>query len=219
MVQKAASQTYDKSHMISIEFFITSLVVVLMPGTGVLYTVATGLFIGKRASLFAAFGCTLGIIPSLLASTFGLAAVFHTSALAFQVVKYLGVAYLLYLAWQMWKSSGPLSVEPGVENTNYNAIAFKGFLLNILNPKLSIFFLAFLPQFITTSEAGALVQMLILSGVFMLMTFAVFVVYGFLSGSFSQFIASSQRATMTLQKIFAASFAGLGLKLALSDRV
>lgn len=205
--------------MISIEFLVTSLIVVLIPGTGVLYTVATGLFIGKRASLVAALGCTLGIIPALLASTLGLAALFHTSAVAFQVVKYLGVAYLLYLAWQMWKSSSPLAVKGKSSQSNYVSIALKGFLLNILNPKLSIFFLAFIPQFIPSNAESAFFHMLILGGTFMLMTFAVFVVYGFLSGSFSQFIVNSKRATMAMQKLFATSFAGLGLKLAFSERV
>ena len=204
--------------MISIEFLITSLVVVLIPGTGVLHTVATGLFMGKRASIVAAFGCTLGILPALLASALGLAAVFHTSALAFQVVKYLGVAYLLYLAWQMWRSSSPLSVAQNEENSNYTGIAIKGFLLNILNPKLSIFFLAFLPQFIPSSTDGVLLHMLVLGSVFMLMTFAVFIVYGVLSSRFSQFIVNSEKASMAIQKLFAASFAGLGLKLAFSER-
>ncbi|WP_188407401.1 LysE family translocator [Agarivorans gilvus] len=205
--------------MISLEFLITSLVVVVIPGTGVLYTVATGLFIGKRASFIAALGCTLGIIPALLASSLGLAALFHTSALAFQVVKYLGAAYLLYLAWQMWRSSSPLSVNKQAKGTRYTSIAIKGFLLNILNPKLSIFFLAFLPQFIPSNTEHALYHMFILGGVFMLMTLVVFVLYGFLSGSFSQFIVNSKRATVAIQKLFSASFAGLGLKLAFSERL
>lgn len=205
--------------MISIEFLVTSLVVVLIPGTGVLYTVATGLFIGKRASVVAALGCTFGIVPALAASTLGLAALFHTSALAFQIVKYFGVAYLLYLAWQMWTSSSPLSVDNKEKNSRYKSIAIKGFLLNILNPKLSIFFLAFLPQFIPQNSANALTHMLVLGFTFMLMTFVVFIVYGFLSASFSQVITKSQRATVAIQKLFAASFAGLGIKLALSERV
>lgn len=205
--------------MISVEFLITSLVVVLIPGTGVLYTVATGLFIGKRASFFAALGCTLGIVPALAASSLGLAALFHTSALAFQVVKYLGVIYLLYLAWQMWRSSSPLSIEQRYKKTKYTSIIIKGFLLNILNPKLSIFFLAFLPQFIEVTESSALMQMFVLGFVFMLMTFLIFLIYGFLSGSFSQFIVGSKKASAILQKTFAVSFAGLGLKLALSERL
>ncbi|MEM7208865.1 MAG: LysE family translocator [Pseudomonadota bacterium] len=205
--------------MISLEFLITSLVVVLIPGTGVLYTIATGLFIGRRASFFAALGCTLGIIPALLASTFGLAALFHTSALAFQIVKYFGVAYLLYLAWQLWNAPDPLSLSNQNKCSTYTSIALKGFLINVLNPKLSIFFLAFLPQFIPATADKALLSMLILGGTFMLMTFAVFIVYGFLSGSFSQLISNSQIASSAIKKLFGASFALLGIKLAFSDRV
>ncbi|WP_136068466.1 LysE family translocator [Modicisalibacter radicis] len=205
--------------MISIEFLLTSLVVVLIPGTGVLYTVATGLFVGKRASIFAAFGCTLGIVPALLASAFGLAAIFHTSALAFQVVKYAGAAYLLYLAWQMWRSSGPLSLKDNKSGASCTDTIVKGFLMNILNPKLSIFFLAFLPQFIPGTTDSVLVSMMILGLVFMLMTFSVFVLYGLLSGSFSDYIVKSKRASAVMQRIFATSFAALGLKLAFSDRV
>ncbi len=204
--------------MVSIEFLLTSLVVVLIPGTGVLYTVATGLFVGKRASLFAAAGCTLGIIPALLASVLGLAALFHTSALAFQLVKYAGAAYLLYLAWQMWRSSSPLLVDQNQAEKGFSGVVLKGFLLNILNPKLSVFFLAFLPQFIPAETDSALLSMLLLGSIFMLMTLAVFLVYGFLSGAFSTLITRSQRATVFIQKVFAGSFAGLGLKLALTER-
>ena len=205
--------------MISIEFLLTALVVVLIPGTGVLYTIATGLFVGKKASLFAALGCTFGIVPSLLASTFGLAAIFHTSALMFQVVKYAGAAYLLYLAVQMWLFSSPLAVNKEIEDTNYRQILLKGFLINILNPKLSIFFLAFLPQFIPNTVNSPLLSMLSLGVVFMLMTLAVFVIYGITSSRFSRFIAESRRASIAMQKLFAASFAALGAKLALSERV
>ncbi len=204
--------------MISIEFLLTSLVVVLMPGTGVLYTVATGLFVGKRASLFAASGCTLGIIPSLLASVLGLAAIFHTSALAFQIVKYAGAAYLLYLAWGMWRSSAPLSLGNEQHQSGFSAVAAKGFLINILNPKLSIFFLAFLPQFLSPTAAHPLMNMLILGGVFMAMTFVVFVVYGIMASRFSAYVLGSEKAGLAIQKLFAGSFAALGLKLALSER-
>ncbi|GEA11214.1 lysine transporter LysE [Alteromonas sp. KUL49] len=204
--------------MVSLEFLMTSLVVVLIPGTGVLYTVATGLFIGKRASVFAAIGCTLGIIPALLASALGLAAVFHTSAIAFQLVKYIGAAYLLYLAWQMWRSSSSLSVANEGSNKGYLDVMVKGFLLNILNPKLSIFFLAFLPQFIPASAQSALVSMFTLGGVFMALTFAVFLLYGFLSGLFSEYIVKSDKLSVLIQRVFASSFAALGVKLALSER-
>lgn len=205
--------------MISFEFLLTSLVVVLIPGTGVLYTIATGLFAGKRASFFAALGCTLGIIPALLASSLGLAAIFHTSAVAFQVVKYVGAAYLLYLAWQMWHSSSALSISEKDSKSNYLNIVIKGFMLNILNPKLSIFFLAFLPQFIPSSTESALNSMLLLGSVFMFMTFVVFIVYGFLSGLFSAYILKSEKVSVYIQKFFATSFAALGFKLAFSEKI
>lgn len=205
--------------MWSMEFLLTSLVVVLIPGTGVLYTVATGLFVGKRASVFAALGCTLGILPALLASALGLAAIFHTSAVAFTVIKYAGAAYLLYLAWQMWRASGALSLNTTSSAIRYRDTLFKGFLINILNPKLSIFFLAFLPQFIPSSADNALLSLLMLGAVFMLMTFAVFLIYGFLSGLFRDMIVHSKTASTVMQRVFATSFAGLGLKLAVSDRL
>jgi threonine/homoserine/homoserine lactone efflux protein len=189
--------------MLSYEFLITSLIVVLIPGTGVLYTIATGLFSGKRASFFAALGCTLGIVPALLASSLGLAAIFHTSAVAFQVVKFLGVGYLLYLAWQMWNSSSALSISEKNSKSNYLNIVIKGFMLNILNPKLSIFFLAFIPQFIPSNVQSVLNSMLLLGAVFMLMTFVVFVIYGFLSGLFSAYILKSEKASIFIQRFFA----------------
>ncbi|MCG7982680.1 MAG: LysE family translocator [Candidatus Thiodiazotropha lotti] len=204
--------------MISLEFILTSLVVVLIPGTGVLYTVATGLFLGKRASLFASIGCTFGIIPSLFASAFGLAAIFHTSTLVFQVIKYAGALYLIYLAWSMWRSSSRLTLDHSKPKTNVAEIAMKGFLINIFNPKLSIFFLAFLPQFVSPTASQPLFDMLSLGIVFMIMTLGVFITYGVLASSFSQFVLRSEKVSVAIQKMIAGSFAALGLKLAFSER-
>ncbi|EGR2774383.1 LysE family translocator [Vibrio vulnificus] len=204
--------------MVSLEFLITSFVVVVIPGTGVLFTVATGLFNSKKASLFAAIGCTFGIVPSLLASVFGLAAIFHTSALAFQIVKYCGSAYLLYLAWTMWRASSPLSLDKNQAKSSFKDIAIRGFLINILNPKLSMFFLAFLPQFVSPQAEQPLASMFVLGSVFMLMTFSIFVVYGALASTFSDYIVRSEKASLVIQKVFAGGFAAMGLKLALTER-
>lgn len=204
--------------MLSIEFLITSLVVVLVPGTGVIYTLAAGLFLGKRASIHAAVGCTLGILPALLASVLGLAVIFHTSALAFQLVKAAGVAYLLYMAWAMWRSSSSLLFDDEPSEARWFAVVLKGFLINIFNPKLSIFFLAFLPQFIPPSVTEPLPALLFLGGLFMLMTFGVFVLYGLLASTFSRYVQRSESFTVALQRLFAGSFAVLAVKLALTDR-
>ena len=203
--------------MISVEFLLTSLVVVLIPGTGVLYTIATGLFMGKKASFFAALGCTFGIVPSLLASIMGLAIILHTSALFFQIVKYIGVAYLLYLAWSMLQSSGALKLNESQDKQSLSTVAFKGFLINILNPKLTIFFLAFLPQFIPAQAQNSTVNMLILGLIFMAMTFFVFVIYGLLATTVRNYVIHSEKISTIIQRIFAGSFAALGLKLAFTN--
>ena len=202
----------------NIEFFLTSLIVVLLPGTGVIYTVANGIAQGGKASIFAAAGCTAGIVPHLCACIFGVAAILHTSALAFQVFKFIGVLYLAYLAWAMWRESGNLNFDTDKCETSLVSVAIRGFLINILNPKLSIFFLAFLPQFVPQTSSTALQQLLSLSGVFMLMTFIVFVAYGLLATQVRHLISRSPLLLQNIQKVFAGTFVALGVKLALSER-
>ena len=204
--------------MISTEFLITSLIVVLLPGSGVIYTISIGLMQGARASLFAALGCTAGIIPSLLACILGLAAVIHTSALLFQTVKFAGVAYLLYLAWGMWKDTGRLVLDDSSERVNKLAVSTKGFLINILNPKLSIFFLAFIPQFVPEQAETPLINMFVLGVVFMVMTLLVFILYGLLANSVSTYIVNSPKMMKYVQRTFSATFAMLGAKLAFAER-
>ncbi|MEM6774846.1 MAG: LysE family translocator [Pseudomonadota bacterium] len=204
--------------MPSTEFLLTSLIVVLIPGTGVLFTVATGLFLGRRASVYAAAGCTLGILPSLLASITGLALLVHASALAFQLVKYAGVAYLLYLAWGMLSSSGPLQLKDEGRARRGGEIALKGFLINILNPKLTVFFLAFLPQFVPSNAAAPTDAMVTLGLIFMLMTLIVFLAYGLLATAFRTYVIESERVATIAQRVAAGGFAAMGLRLAFASR-
>ncbi|RUV55238.1 MAG: LysE family translocator [Mesorhizobium sp.] len=202
----------------SIEFLLTSLIVVASPGTGVLYTLSAGLSRGARASIIAAFGCTLGIIPHMAAAITGLAALLHTSALAFETLKYLGVAYLLYMAWNTLKESGSLSVGHDVAPRSAGKVITSGILINILNPKLSIFFFAFLPQFVSTTEPRALSKMLELSTVFMLLTFVVFVGYGIFAASIRSHVVSRPMVLTWMRRTFAGAFVALGAKLALTER-
>jgi threonine/homoserine/homoserine lactone efflux protein len=203
---------------VSIEFLITSLIIVASPGTGVLYTLATGLSRGSRASVVAAFGCTLGIVPHMAAAIMGLAALLHTSALAFQIFKYIGVAYLLYMAWDAWREHGALKVEKQLGSRSAAQITLTAILINILNPKLSIFFLAFLPQFVSADEPDLIPHMLELSAVFMAMTFLVFVVYGLFAASVRDHIVSRPRVLTWMRRTFAGAFVALGAKLAFADR-
>ncbi|MBL8396802.1 MAG: LysE family translocator [Candidatus Accumulibacter sp.] len=204
--------------MFTAEFLFTSLIVVLIPGTGVVFTVSAGLAQGRRASFFASVGCTLGIVPHLLATILGLAAIMHTSALAFQVLKYAGVAYLFYLAVATWRDRSAFAVQSMHGKGSALGLVTKAFLLNILNPKLTIFFLAFLPQFVEPRAASPILQLIALSAVFMAMTFGVFVVYGFLAHAFRQAVIESPRVQAWLRRGFAAVFAGLGAQLAASER-
>lgn len=204
--------------MITLEFLITSLIVVLIPGTGVIFTVSTALLQGRRAGVLASLGCALGIVPHLVATILGLAAVMHTSALAFEVLRYAGVAYLFYVAWATWKDRGAFAVDGQAAQRSGRGIVFKAFLLNILNPKLTIFFLAFLPQFVDPAAASPLAALLMLSAVFMAMTFAVFVAYGLLAHAFRKAVIESARVQAWLRRGFAAAFAGLGAQLALQER-
>ncbi|OMH36196.1 LysE family translocator [Motiliproteus sp. MSK22-1] len=226
---------FEALNALSVEFLLTALVVVLLPGTGVIYTLSNAIFHGGRASIAAALGCTLGIVPHLLATLLGLAALLHTSAVAFQVVKILGIAYLLYLAWGMWRETGALAIDGSEQNSdseqNSNqevsahrgmgqlaAITVRGALINILNPKLSVFFLAFLPQFVPATAPDVLMRMSLLSATFMLMTFVVFVGYGLAANAVRRRVLSSARVMQFMQRTFAGAFAGFAVKLAMTER-
>jgi threonine/homoserine/homoserine lactone efflux protein len=203
---------------VSIAFLVTTLIVVATPGTGVIYTLSAALSRGGRASVVAAIGCTLGIVPHIAATISGLAALLHTSALAFQVLKYLGVAYLLYMAWTTLKEKDAIVVETEAAPRSAARVIMSGILINILNPKLTMFFLAFLPQFVDTGEPGSFVRMLELSAVFMLLTFVVFAAYGIFAASVRTHVISRPVVMRWLRRVFAGSFVALGAKLAFAAR-
>ncbi len=201
----------------SLEFLLTSLVVVLLPGTGVIYTLAIGLGRGFKASVAAAFGCTMGIVPAAVASIIGLAALLHTSALAFQVIKYLGVAYLFYMAWKILKDDSVMEVSENKEKVGFARIALTGTLLNVLNPKLSLFFLAFLPQFVSPGTVNATASLIWLALIFMVMTFVVFVVYGAFASYARDYVIQRPSVMKWIKRCFATTFGFLGVKLAFSN--
>jgi threonine/homoserine/homoserine lactone efflux protein len=199
------------------EFLLTTLILVVTPGIGVLYTVAAGLARGAKAGVLAAFACTLGILPHVAAAITGLAALLHTSAVAFQVVKYLGVAYLLYMAWSTFRDRGALTVEEDATPRSAREVIVSGVLVNILNPKLSIFFVAFLPQFVE-SGSPALPQLLALSAVFMGATFLVFAGYGLFAAAIRQHVISRPQVLIWMRRVFGGAFLALGAKLAATQR-
>ncbi|MGW7405494.1 LysE family translocator [Streptomyces sp. NPDC054833] len=202
----------------SLAFLLTTLVVVATPGTGVVYTLAAGLSRGRRASVVAAFACTLGIVPHVVATVTGVAALLNASAAAFQILKYAGVAYLLHMAWTTVRDKDAIAVERDTAPVSAAQVIVRGVLVNLLNPKLTIFFFAFLPQFVSPDEPHAVVRMLGLSGVFMLVTFVVFAAYGVLAASVRSHVTSRPGVMTWLRRGFAGSFVALGAKLALTAR-
>lgn len=204
--------------MINPEFLLTSLVVILIPGTGVVYTINTGLMLKWRASIAAAVGCTLGIVPHILASILGLSALVNMSAQAFSVIKIAGSAYLLYLAWNMWRAAGTLDINKKSAETNSMQIAMKAIAINLLNPKLTIFFFAFLPLFVSRNSTSPTLEMISLSTVFMGMTFIVFALYGILASGVSTYLMNSSKLVKRFQQAFAVILAAFAVKLALSEK-
>lgn len=203
----------------STEFVITTLVVVATPGTGVVYTVAAGISRGRVASFWAAVGCTLGIVPHMLAAITGLAALLNASAVAFSTVKYLGVAYLLVMAWMMLRERGGLAIpKERAAPLPARKIVLSGVLTNLLNPKLTIFFFAFLPQFVGASDSSRVLSMIGLSAVFMAVTFVVFAVYGLLAAAARDKVLARPRVMLWLRRTFAGAFVLLGARLATQQR-
>lgn len=202
----------------SVAFLLTTLIIVVTPGTGVLYTLAAGLSRGARASVVAALGCTLGIVPPMLAAITGLAALLNASALAFQTLRYAGVAYLLYMAWRTLRDTGALPIDEQAAPRSAARVIARGVLINVLNPKLTIFFFAFLPQFVSAHEPDAPARMAELSAVFMLVTFVVFVGYGVGAAAVRTHVIARPRVLTCMRRAFAGAFVALGLRLALPER-
>jgi threonine/homoserine/homoserine lactone efflux protein len=200
-----------------IEFLITSLIVVVTPGIGVLFTLSAAITRGSRAAVVASTGCTLGIVPHALAAIVGLAAVLQTSAVAFQTLKYLGVGYLLYLAYKTLREHGGLAVDKTSEGSFWQVIR-SAIFVNLLNPKLSLFFFAFLPQFIDPRDPHPIGAMTLLSAIFMALTFAVFLAYGLLAARVRDKILSRPNVLAWFRRSFALAFVGLAGKLALAER-
>ncbi|WP_028585030.1 LysE family translocator [Desulfogranum mediterraneum] len=199
-------------------FILTSITVILMPGPAMLFVISRGLTGGIRASIYAALGTTAGVSFHLFCAAFGLAVLLQTSALAFTAVKFAGAAYLVYLAIKTLVSKEPLAGPLSQDASSAASIFCQGILINILNPKLSIFFLAFLPQFIDPQPGSVAAQTLILGALFMAMTIVVFIAYAIFSSLLRQRVLSSPRVVKTLRWCFSSVFLALGMKLALSER-
>jgi threonine/homoserine/homoserine lactone efflux protein len=203
----------------SVEFLLTSLVVVLVPGTGVVYTVSSSIGGGRRRGMFAAFGCTLGIVPHMLAAMLGLSGIMQAGSAVFEVVRWAGVAYLVFMGVAMIREAGAVPLgDGGAPADSAGPIVWRGILLNVLNPKLTLFFFAFLPQFLDGSPGLLDTRLIGLGGVFMLMTLAVFAVYALASAAARDLILAAPVARRWVERALGAFLIAFAARLALTDR-
>jgi threonine/homoserine/homoserine lactone efflux protein len=203
----------------TLQFLLTSFLVALIPGTGVVYTISSAIGGGARRGLFAAVGCTLGILPHMAAAMLGLSGIMQTGATVFEAVRWAGVAYLLFIGLSMFREGGAMRMDSEAARTaSMAAVVRRGILLNLLNPKLTLFFFAFLPQFLD-ADTGLLDAKLIGLGVlFMLVTLVVFAGYAYISAVFRDRVLGAPVARRWVERTIGALLIGFAARLALSDR-
>lgn len=204
----------------SVEFLLTSLVVVLIPGTGVVYTVGSSIGGGRRRGLIAAIGCTLGIVPHMLAAMLGLSGIMQAGSAVFEVVRWAGVAYLVFMGYAMIREAGsvPLDGSGDAPIDSAGLVVRRGILLNVLNPKLTVFFFAFLPQFLHASPGLLDAKLIWLGGIFMLMTLVVFAVYALASSVARDLILATPVARRWVERALGAFLIAFAARLAFTDR-
>jgi len=210
----------DRLYRVSVAFHLTTLVVVATPGTGAVYSIAAGLSRGVKAGIVAAFGCTLGVVPHKVAAITGLAAILNASAVAFQTLKWVGVAYLLFLAWQTVRDKSLIDIDTDKDTapqSNWKVIR-TAVVINLLNPKLTIFFFAFLPQFVPAGSVDATWHMVWLSLVFMGATLVVFSLYGVFAATMRSRVLTRPRVMAWMRRTFAGAYVMLAGRLALESR-
>jgi threonine/homoserine/homoserine lactone efflux protein len=208
-------QTQETS--MTTDFLLTTLIIVATPGTGALYTLAAALGGGRRNAVIAAFGCTLGIVPHMLAAALGLVALVASEPRLFDLIRYAGIAYLIWMAIGLWRSG--LAREQDAEpRRQAGQIIRKAVLINLLNPKLSLFFLAFLPQFVDPADPAPLTTMAGLSLVFMAVTFVVFALYGLAAVTMRHGLVERPQRMRIVNRLLASGFVLMAGKLALAQR-
>ena len=199
-------------------FLITSLIIILIPGTGVIYTISTGFSKGKKASMFAALGCTAGIVPHLCASIILSSLLMKNSPKAFLIIKIIGAFYLLYLGLGMLFSKSGLNFDNARTEDKFIGIVPRGILINLLNPKLTLFFFSFLPQYVSSNSQNYTIECIMYGFAFMLLTFAVFIGYGMLAGTTKKFMINSPKCINLIQKLFGILFIIFAIQLAFSSK-
>lgn len=208
--------------MLSVEtvatFFTASVLLALAPGPDNIFVLTQSALRGRFSGLVVVLGLCTGLIGHTLAVAVGVAVIFQASAAAFATLKYLGACYLLYLAWQALRAPAETIAGPGHGGAAYRRLYGRGIVMNLTNPKVSVFFLAFLPQFADPGRGAMSLQLTLLGGLFILATVLVFGAIALLGGTLGQWLHRSRRIQGVLHKVAGIVLVGLALKLAAADR-
>lgn len=200
-----------------ISFLGAAVVLTLMPGPDNLFTLAQSIGKGKKAGIFTTLGLCTGLLFHITATTIGISAVIYHSVLAFTVVKYAGAAYLLFLAYKSFKEKGSSINLETEDSLDYKSLYKKGIIMNLLNPKVSLFFLAFFPQFINYENGNVSVQMLVYGILFLVQTLVIFSIISIFAGKVGYFLRKNETISNKINIIQGTMFTLIGLKIAFSQ--
>lgn len=198
-------------------FLCASAALTLSPGPDNIFVVTQGIAHGRKHAILVALGMCSGVSVHTAMAAFGISALFYSSVVAFSIIKYVGAAYLLYLAYKTLKARSSIKLASAVDLSSV-ALFKRGFIMNVLNPKVAMFFLAFLPQFVAPNAGHISLQMLILGGIFMLQAVLFFSLIGYFSGSIGNFLLSKPTIAKYFDWLTAGVFAALGVRLAFAER-
>ena len=195
-----------------------SCALIIAPGPDMFYVITRGMAHGRKAGMLSAFGVVCGILVHTTAAALGLTLILQSSAIAFLLVKYVGATYLLYLGVKAWRDKSIFSLHSPTSAMNSIALFWQGVLSNILNPKIAIFFLAFLPQFVDKGSGHLAIQMFFLGLTFAGMGLCFLLVVGYSSGAIGGWLTRRPNFAHFLQRLAGGILIGLGIRLALSER-
>ena len=197
-----------------IAFTVASILLGLAPGPDNIFVLTQSALHGRKNGIFVTLGLCTGLIFHTVAVGFGVAAIFQVSVLAFTILKIIGATYLIYLAWQAFRASASRLENKGANQLSASQLYRRGIIMNITNPKVSIFFLAFLPQFASPGNGPIAVQIMMLGFIFIIMTLLVFGGIAMIAGSLGNWLSRSPKAQIYMNRIAGTVFVGLALKLA-----
>ena len=194
-------------------FFFATLLVVIAPGPGMLFVISRSIAGGRKAGIVSALGASAGIAVHILAAGFGLSLILIATETGFRIMKWVGGIYLIFLAWKAFTHRQALTLESGKDDTGHTSVFWQGLLVNALNPKVALFFIAFIPQFVNPASGSVSVQMMVLGTIFMVLTVIIFSAYGISAAIIRRWLIERPRVNRLIDWATGSLFVFLGIRM------